>query len=95
MSRKIRFVLTLVLSLFLCWIVSSQAIAQEKDKININEASVEKLQELDGVGDVLANKIVEYRKGNDFETKEEIKEIDGIGKERCEEIKEDIVVKKE
>ena len=95
MSKRMRFMLTLVLSLFLCGIVSSQAIGQEKDKININEASAEKLQELDGVGSVLANKIVEYRQENDFKTKEEIKEIEGIGDKRCGDIKEEIVVEKE
>ncbi|GEM_PF-1292348 len=92
MTKKIHFMAALAFCLLLCTVLVSQASAQDKQKININEASVEKLEKLNGVGDVLANRIVEYRKENSFDSKKEIKEVDGIGSKKYQDIKDKIVV---
>ncbi len=92
MLKKFHLIILLALCVLLCSVFASQAIAQDKQKININEATAEKLEQLNGVGDVLAKRIVEYRKENNFDSKKEIKEVDGIGTEKYKDIKNQIVV---
>ncbi|MGM0534307.1 MAG: ComEA family DNA-binding protein, partial [Campylobacterota bacterium] len=48
--------------------------------VNINTAEAEKLQELQGIGEVKAERIVEYRKQNGpFESASQLTEVKGIG----------------
>lgn len=56
--------------------------------ININAASIQELDALPGVGEATANKIVNYReeKGK-FNSIEEIKNVNGIGDKKYEELK--------
>lgn len=61
-------------------------------KININEASKEKLVEIPGIGDSTADKIIKYREKNKFETIEDLKEVPGIGDSKFEKIKELVYV---
>jgi len=62
--------------------------------ININTASAEELATLEGIGDVIAQGIVEHRTANGpFATIEDIKNVKGIGDAKFEKIKEQIVVK--
>ena len=58
-------------------------------KININTATVRQLVDLPSIGDKMAQRIVDYRntKGK-FKTKEEIKEVSGIGDKTYEAIKD-------
>ncbi len=61
--------------------------------VNINTASLEELDQLDGVGPVTAQKIIDYRTANGgFKTIEEIKEVPGIGDARFDAIKDKITV---
>ena len=61
-------------------------------KININEASVNELQELNGIGKSKAEAIIEYRKKTKFKSIDEIMNVDGIGESLFASIKEDITV---
>ena len=63
------------------------------DKININTASKDKLCELNGVGVVTADRIIERReKVGPFKSVEEIIEVKGIGDKTFLKIKEFVVV---
>lgn len=61
--------------------------------VNINTATVQELEGLDGVGPVKAQAIVDYRKANGrFKSIEQIKEVTGIGDATFDKIKGDIAV---
>lgn len=66
--------------------------AEDHAPININSASQETLQELDGIGSALADRIVAYRDKNPFKSKEEIIEVKGIGEKTFEDIQDDICI---
>ncbi len=61
-------------------------------KININTATKEELELLPNIGEAKANKIIEYRENNKFETIEDIKNVSGIGDSLYEKIKDIIEV---
>lgn len=61
-------------------------------KVNINNASLEELSSLTGIGEGKAKKIIEYREKNKFEKIEDIKNVSGIGNSLYEKIKENIEV---
>lgn len=55
--------------------------------ISINHATKEEFMALPGIGDVLAERIVDYRtKNGNFSSPEELLNVEGIGKKRLEEI---------
>lgn len=61
--------------------------------ININSATSEMLQSLNGIGESYANKIIEYRNLNGpFKSIEEIKNVKGIGDAKYNKIKKYIEV---
>ncbi len=60
-----------------------------KSKININTASKDELDTLPGIGEVTAQKIIEYREERGkFSKIEDIKEVSGIGDNKFEKIKD-------
>lgn len=63
-----------------------------EDKININNASLDELMSLSGIGETLAKNILEYRKKNEFNTIEDVLNVSGIGEAKFEKIKEYICV---
>ena len=60
--------------------------------ININTASIPELTSLNGIGEVLAVNILEYREKNPFTKIEDIKNVKGIGNFVYEKIKDFITV---
>ena len=71
---------------------SSGGVAQG-NLININTADEKELQNLKGVGPVIAGRIVEYRTNNGaFQTIEDIKKVRGIGAKTFEKMKDSITV---
>lgn len=66
----------------------------EKTKININKANANELINLPGVGEALANRIVNFREENGkFKKIEDLKKVSGIGDSKFEKLKEYIIVK--
>ena len=64
-----------------------------ESKVNINTATSEELQTLNGVGPATAEKILDYRTSNgSFKTIEDLKNVDGIGDKTFEKLKEHIKV---
>jgi competence protein ComEA len=56
--------------------------------ININQASVEELKQLPGIGDQIAKNILDHRqKYGPFQSKEELKNVNGIGEKKYERVK--------
>jgi competence protein ComEA len=61
--------------------------------ININTATADQLNVLDGVGPKTAQKIIEYREANGgFKSAEELLEVPGIGPAKFEQIKNQVVI---
>jgi len=58
--------------------------------VNINTASHDELTTLNGIGDVMADRIIEYRKTTAFKSKEDIMSVNGIGSGIYNKIKDDI-----
>jgi competence protein ComEA len=57
--------------------------------IGIGSATVEQLEELDGIGPALAERIVEHRQASGgFSSLDELDDVDGIGAKRLEALKE-------
>lgn len=62
-------------------------------KININEADIETLSGLKGIGKTLAARISEYRtKNGNFRSIEELKKVKGVGEKLFEKIKDNITI---
>lgn len=65
----------------------------ENEKVNINTASQSELDGLPGIGDSIAQRIIDYREQNgNFKSIEELKEVKGIGKAKFEEIKDRVTI---
>lgn len=73
--------------------VSKEGNTAEEGIININTASLEELQKINGVGEVKAKSIINYREKNGgFKSIDEMKNIEGIGDKTFEKMKDQITI---
>ncbi|HAO26183.1 MULTISPECIES: helix-hairpin-helix domain-containing protein [unclassified Methylophaga] len=81
-----------IISLLLAFSLSSFA-AFAADKININSATADELQLLDGVGPSTADAIVQYREQNGtFSSVDDLVNIKGIGEKKVAALAEKVTV---
>jgi competence protein ComEA len=67
---------------------------QDIGKINLNTADKEQLKSLSGIGEKLAQRIINYRnQRGGFKEPEELKNIKGISDDKYEKIKDSVIVK--
>lgn len=90
--KKIKNLLVASLLVFALCVVGQPVLAQ--GKINLNTASVEQLVELKGLGEVKAQKIVEYRNKHKFTSVDQIVEINGIGEKLLEKLRDQLTIGK-
>ena len=71
----------------------AEAPMPENVTVNINTADIEALTTLDGVGEVLAQRIIDYREENGgFASVEELSEVKGVGEKILSENRERLCV---
>ena len=69
--------------------VGESAHGDSSSRISINSASIDRLQELPGVGPVIAERIVQWREKNGpFQSLDELMEVSGIGPSMIEQIRD-------
>ena len=62
-------------------------------KINLNLSTAEDLESLPGIGEVLAQRILEHRESNGpFTSVDQLLEVSGIGESRLEDIRDEVTV---
>lgn len=72
---------------------ADQEPASSSDRLNINTASKDQLMELNGIGEVISQRILDYRNEHGpFKSVEGLSEVSGIGDKKFEDIKNDICV---
>jgi competence protein ComEA len=73
--------------------VAAESPAKAVARVDLNRASVEELQTLPGVGPVLAQRMVEWRKAHGrYRTVEDLQEVKGIGRKRMEQLRSLVTV---
>lgn len=72
---------------------AAETTANTEGKININTATLYELDRLDGIGEKMAQRIIDYREQHGpFEVPEDLMKVSGIGAKNFAAIKDDICV---
>ncbi|MGL5206639.1 MAG: helix-hairpin-helix domain-containing protein [Acidaminococcaceae bacterium] len=71
---------------------SSQAVRDNSTTVNLNSATLEELENLPGIGQVTAQKIIDYRQQHCFNKIEDIMNVKGIGKAKFQKMKDYLAV---
>jgi competence protein ComEA len=89
---KMAVLTTITVALLMSWVVPS--LVADMSKVNINNATLEELTTLNGIGDKVAAKIIAFRKANGpFQKPEDLMMVKGIGQKLFDKNKDRIVVK--
>lgn len=73
---------------------SSQLSSSEGGKVNLNTATKDELKTVPGIGDVTAQKIIDFREKNGgFKTIDDLKKIDRIGEKTFEKFKDKVDIR--
>ena len=105
-SRTLVFLALLIIGVSVLVFSVSEEVSEQKpvpakqisaihyeNRININTADKETLMQLNGIGEVRAQQIIDFRtKNGQFVTTQDLMRIDGIGLALFEKIKNDITV---
>ncbi len=62
------------------------------EKINLNTATVEQLTQLNGVGPVMAERIVEFRQARAFSSVDDLTQVQGIGEKTLDKLRDQVMV---
>lgn len=96
MKQVFKNFIGIVVVLLVAFTLTGPSLADESSKIDLNEATVQELVKIKGIGQKYAERIVEYRENNGrFEKIEEIMNIKGIGRKKFESIKDTIFIESE
>lgn len=80
MKRMVKIFTLVMIVGFVCGFFSNTWAVDATQKININTATAEQLMDLKGVGETIAQRIIEYRQQNGpFATPNDLLNIKGIG----------------
>ena len=74
----------------LIWLLTLALSTQLLAAVSLNNASIEELTSLPGIGKATAEKIVAYREKHGFKDTRELMNIKGIGEKKYEKIKDDL-----
>ncbi|MFC1494246.1 ComEA family DNA-binding protein [Thermodesulfobacteriota bacterium] len=96
MKQVFKNFIGIVAILLVVFTLTGPSLADESSKIDLNEATVQELVKIKGIGQKYAERIVEYRENiGKFEKIEDIMNIKGIGKKKFESIKDTIFIEAE
>jgi competence protein ComEA len=89
---KMAVLTTITVALLMSWVVPS--LMADMNQVNINDATLEELVTLDGIGEKVAAKIIEFRtKNGPFQKPEDLMMVKGVGQKMFEKNKDRILVK--